>query len=198
MNLDEILALGQRAAKHLGIRIQYPQFVLDKMKPSVSVTTILHNEEWMLWIDRHYIAFSKLTSPEVVYVMADINHVKEELRGIKDLIQAEQSPTHVQTLLSVKKQLELARSAMKQSGEQSYIFDIVTTIPPYKANITPATSKLFVLTLCGKCRSYFENTGEYKLHCADHSQYNKEQCGYCTQGRGFDYEITPKRRKERI
>lgn len=76
------LLLGKRQQKHLRIRIQCPQLVLDKMKSRTAVTSILWNEEWVLWIDRHYIAFSKMSSSEVVYLMVDTERIGEEMRNV--------------------------------------------------------------------------------------------------------------------
>ena len=54
----------------------------------------------------------------------------------------------------------------------------------------------YIITLCPKCRADFNNTGAY-IHRADPEQKHKEKCTYCNVRDGYDYEVTPKGRREK-
>ena len=50
--------------------------------------------------------------------------------------------------------------------------------------------KVWTLTLCPRCKSDFERSG---LAVVKHGwQDGAEQCEFCQQGRGFDYDIFSK------
>jgi len=52
------------------------------------------------------------------------------------------------------------------------------------------------MTLCPKCRTAFENTGENYIRRVNPEQVYKEKCTYCNVRNGYDYEIIPKGKKE--
>ena len=58
-------------------------------------------------------------------------------------------------------------------------------------------NKTEIKTLCHKCRSDYENTGDYYIRRVDHKQKIKEKCDYCSVRDGYDYEITPKEKRGR-
>ena len=58
-------------------------------------------------------------------------------------------------------------------------------------------SKTEVMTLCYKCKSDYENTGDYYIRRVDPKQKTKEKCTKCPVKLGYDYEITPKERRGR-
>ena len=57
--------------------------------------------------------------------------------------------------------------------------------------------KTEIKTLCYKCKGDYENTGDYYIRRADPKQKVKTKCDYCSVRDGFDYELTPKGRKEK-
>ena len=123
MNHADILELAQATAKRIGIRIENPTLVLENMKPRVGIATILCNNNYSLWIDRHYIAYADVSKPEIVYVFADEEHISEELRSVCKRIRNEKSDYALKTLMSAKEQLLLAEANMNKSGDGLFIFD---------------------------------------------------------------------------
>jgi len=128
MTYTDILEIARKTAVRLGIRIKDPALVLSNMKPFIGVTTILYNRDFTLWIDKHYIAYSDNFKPEVVYVFADEEHIGEELRSVVGRIKREKSPYALQTLMSVKRQLQLAGAAMRLSDNRLYFFGELTNV----------------------------------------------------------------------
>ena len=122
MTHTEILALAQKTAERLGIRIKDPALVLNNMKPKTGIATIQYNEDFTLWIDKHYIAYSENLKPEIIYVYVDSEHISEELRSVIGRIKTEKSAYTLKTLISVKEQLQLADKNMSQSGNGFYLF----------------------------------------------------------------------------
>ena len=122
MTYADILELAQETGAQLGIRLKNPALVLRNMKPKTGITTILYNKDYILWIDKHYIAYSNNFYLGVVYVFADKEHVSEELPLVIKMINQEKSPSNRKTLLSVKKQLQLAETAMRESDSRLYFF----------------------------------------------------------------------------
>ena len=122
MTHADILELARETGARLGISIKDPALILRNMKPKFGITTILRSKDYILWIDRHYIAYSDNFKPEVVYVFADEEHVSEELRSVIKMIEQEKSPYNRKTLLSVKKQLQLAGTAIRKSNNGLYFF----------------------------------------------------------------------------
>jgi mRNA interferase MazF len=123
MSHTDILELAREVAAWLGIRIKDPALVLRNMKPSTGITTILYNEDYTLWIDKRYIAYSDNAKPEIVYVFTDTEHVKEELRSVIGRIKTEKSPYTLKTLTSVKEQLQLAGAGIGKSGDGLCFFE---------------------------------------------------------------------------
>jgi uncharacterized protein YfcZ (UPF0381/DUF406 family) len=93
------------------------------MKPKIGITTILSNEDYTLWVDKHYIAYNEKSKPEVVYVFADEEHINEELRSVISRMKTVISPCALNTLLSVREQLQTASTAMNKSDNGLYFFE---------------------------------------------------------------------------
>jgi hypothetical protein len=123
MNHVDILKLAQETAVKLGIRIDDPALVLENMMPRIGTATVFSNEDYSLWIDRHYIAYTINFKPEIVYVFTDKVHVSEELRSVCKRMKFEKSANGLKTLMSVKAQLQLAEAGMRESGDERYFFD---------------------------------------------------------------------------
>ena len=123
MNHVDILKLAQETAVKLGIRIDDPALVLENMMPRIGTATVFSNEDYTLWIDRHYIAYTYNFKPEIVYVFTDKVHVSEELRSVCKRMKSEKSVNGLKTLMSVKTQLQLAEANMRESGNERYFFD---------------------------------------------------------------------------
>jgi hypothetical protein len=119
---EDILELARAVAGQLGIRITDPALVLANLIPKTGITTILYNEDYILWIDKHYIAYGHNFKPEVVYVFADKEHVSEELRSVIGMMKTEKSPYQLKTLLSIKQQLQFASAGMSKSGNGLFYF----------------------------------------------------------------------------
>jgi hypothetical protein len=123
MNHAAVLELARETAGQLGIRVEDPALVLRNMKRKIGITTILWNETFTIWVDRHYIAYSDSLKPGVVYVYADAEHVEEEFRSVIGLIKNEKSPYSLKTLESIKEQLKLAAAGMRKSEAGFYVFE---------------------------------------------------------------------------
>lgn len=54
-----------------------------------------------------------------------------------------------------------------------------------------------IRTLCYKCKTDYENTGDYHIRRTQYEQTDKKLCGYCSKRYGYDYELTPKKRRDR-
>ena len=193
MEYTDVLATAQKTAEQLGIKIKNTELVLKNMKHKIGVTTILQNEGFILWIDKHYIAYNEKTEPEIVYVFVDREHIGEELRSVIGRFKSEKSSYALKTLLSVKKQLHIAGTAMRESGDDVYFFDEVYS---HSADENYENDNLFTMTLCGVCRSRFGNTGEYHIRRINRKQKHKEVCTYCNDGLGWDYKIKAKSETE--
>jgi hypothetical protein len=122
-NYTGILELALETAGRLGIRVKDPALILKNMKPKIGITTILSNEDYTLWVDKHYIAYNEKAKAEVVYIFADQEHINEELRSVISRIKADKNSRAVKTLLSVKEQLLTASAAMNKSGDGFYLFE---------------------------------------------------------------------------
>ena len=120
---EDILELARKIAARLGIRIKNSALILKNMKPKTGIATFLYNEDFILWIDKHYIAYSDKCLPEIVYVFADREHVSEELRSVCKRLRNVKSLFEKETLLSVKQQLQLASAAMSKSGSGLYFIE---------------------------------------------------------------------------
>ena len=190
MENTEILGIAQEVAGRLGIRIKDPALVLRNMKPKTGITTILDNEVFILWIDKHYVAYNERSKPEIVYVFADEEHVNEELRSVISRIKVEKSAYVLKTLNSVKSQLYIAEAAMRKSGSGVYFFKEVF----YCLTDEKDESKgLFIMTLCEVCIIKFEYAGEYNLQRINLDQEYMELCTNCANGFGWDYKLSLKK-----
>jgi DNA-binding Lrp family transcriptional regulator len=123
MTYSDILELATATAAKLGIRITNPALIIKNLTPAIGVTTILWNEDYTLWVDKHYIAYGRNRNPEILYLFTDMEHVDEELRSVCARVKGEKSPYVRQTLTSVKDQLRLAGAAMSKSGGGLYFFE---------------------------------------------------------------------------
>ena len=188
MENTDVLAIAQKTAERLGIRIKDPALVLSNMKPKIGITTILYSKVFTLWIDKHYIAYNENFKSEIVYVFVDEEHVSEELRSVINRFKGKKS-SYAKTLFSVKKQLQIAEADMKESGNGVYFFDEVYH---RRAEQKDENDNILIMTLCGGCRERFGNIGEYHIHRANRKQKHKEICTYCNDGVGWDYKIKPK------
>jgi hypothetical protein len=192
MNHENILELARVTADRLGIPINDPALVLSNMKPSTGITSILYKGDLVLWVDKHYVAYGSNRKPEVVYIYADAEHVREELLSVLERMKKEKSPYYMKTLMSVKEQLQLANEAIKKSGNGLYLFESEEST----VNTNKTETQWEVKTLCYKCKSDYENTGGYYIRRADLNQSIKETCDFCSVRSGYDYEFAPKARKE--
>lgn len=61
--------------------------------------------------------------------------------------------------------------------------------------IAPETTHI-VLCLCRNCADNFFETGSYHIRRVDPTAFEKEDCTYCGQRRGYDYIISKKERRE--
>jgi len=52
-----------------------------------------------------------------------------------------------------------------------------------------------VMTLCGKCRADYENTGDYEIRRTYKEKDGKEKCAKCPTKTGWEYKITPKKKR---
>ena len=190
MNHVDILDLARETAGRLGIRMIDPALVLKNMKPKIGITTILRSEDYIMWIDKHYIAYGESFKPEVVYVFTDEEHVSEELRSVIHMIQQEKSAYNLKTLLSIKKQLQQAAKAKPDDG--LYFF---TQSKQKKTECEAMKFKKDIRTLCYKCKTDYMNTGDYYIRRTDYEQTDKKPCTFCSARYGYDYVLSPRIRK---
>ena len=189
---ENILTIAQKIAARLVIKINDPAIILANMKPKTAAVTILYNEDFTLWIDKHYIAYGDNFKPEVVYVFTDKEHISEELRSVCQRLKIEKSLYELKTLMSVKEQLELAQTAMRQSDSRLFFFEETQNI---KTEDEDLKNKHEIMTLCSRCRTDYQNTGDYHIRRADPKQTDKKLCDYCSYRHGYNYELTPKERR---
>ncbi len=57
--------------------------------------------------------------------------------------------------------------------------------------------KYEIRTLCHKCKTDYENTGDYHIRRTKHEQHEKKPCGFCSVRQGYDYEITRRERRDK-
>ena len=136
-----------------------------------------------------HIAYNEQTSPEIVYVFVDEEHIGEELRSVVGRFKGEKSFYAVKTLVSIKKQLHLAGAAMRASGDGFYLFDEVSL--PTKDE-KDESDNILLLTLCAACLRRFRNAGMYIIRRANRKQEGMGRCTYGNDGLGWDYKLTPK------
>ena len=193
MNYTDILKIAEATAVRLGIRIKDSDLILQNMKPKPGIVTILYSDDFTLWVDKHYIAYGDNSKPEIVYVFTDEVHAHEELRSVDVMMRYAKSTYQWKTLASVKEQLQTAAASMKKYGNGLYFFE---EMPIIQTEETEVKGKSDERTLCYKCKSDYENTGEYYIRRTAYKQTEKKLCMFCSVRYGYDYELSPKRRKE--
>jgi len=97
--------------------------VLQNMHTRVApITTIVSRGDVTIWIDRHYISFSRYDDFNVHYVYLSRTHIKEELPGIIKRLKIVKSMNDYVLLSVIKLQMRQALAAMDAGGTDDYIF----------------------------------------------------------------------------
>ena len=97
--------------------------VLENMRTRVApITTIVSRGDVTIWIDRHYISFSRNDDFNVHYVYLSRTHIKEELPGIIKRLKNVKSMSDYVLLSGIKLQMRQALAAMDAGGTDDYIF----------------------------------------------------------------------------
>ena len=183
----EILEIAKLVASKLFIRIPDTALILKNMKPLIGTITILYNKDFILWIDKHYIAYSSNNSADVVYVMVGEKHISEELRTVVKMLKGETNPKQKQTLFSIKEQLLTAQESIRESGAKVYLSR------EYDFNKERSTVKneKYIITLCDNCARDYYNLPDYYIR-AIYPRHHKESCTKCN-GKGYDFIVKPKK-----
>lgn len=122
MDINEIIECASAVAKILGFRVCDKKMLRKNLKKRIPVTTFFYNKEFILWVDRYFIAYSSKGYLDVWYIYITKEHIREELREISALI-TDKTDFHWYILLSnLREQMHEALRKMHLTGMDSYIF----------------------------------------------------------------------------
>lgn len=121
MRTDYVLDVAVEAASRLGLRVSNPQKILEKMNEEIPAATILYDNEHMLWVDRHYIAYSERDGMEVSYIYLSRRHIREELPELTQLLDGCAAFEDYVFYTSLAEQMQAAREIMKITGRDYYL-----------------------------------------------------------------------------
>ena len=97
--------------------------VLQNMHTRVApITTIVSRGDVTIWIDRHYISFSRNDDFNAHYVYMSRTHIKEEFPNIIKRLKNVKSMNDYVLLTGIKLQMRQALAGMNASGNDDYIF----------------------------------------------------------------------------
>lgn len=194
MDKSEVINLAADVAKLIGIRMISPDLIRKQMNDVFPTATILHTQDYTLWIDAHYIAVDWTGLHGVLYIYISRRHVAEELWDVIKLRERSENLADYRLYDNIANQLISAQKHMAATGtdyylNEHYLESIQKKGHPNMDNKTTTKERpqILTLTLCHKCKTDFENSGYIAIHKG--WQENKERCDYCTVGMGVTYGV---------
>lgn len=116
MRTDHVLDVAVEAASRLGLRVNDPLKILEKMNEPIPAATILYDSDHMLWIDRHYIACGERDGRDVDYIYLARQHIREELPEILQLCENCAALEDYEFFTGLAEQMRAAQKAMRAAG----------------------------------------------------------------------------------
>jgi len=127
--------LAKIVAQELGIKELDTEKIKINMSYECPMPVIVHKNECRLWVDKHYIAFSKDNNMLVQYVYVDNEHASEELAAMTKLIANESDSQAIEMLIDLKMQFREAMFLMNSKSERYYLLE------KYKLKLTDLIKK---------------------------------------------------------
>lgn len=78
LSRHDIIQYAEKAANKLGIKLPSVKIIHKQLKDILPLPVMVDNGKYQLWIDMHYIAYSRQDEKEIHYVYITQHHINEE------------------------------------------------------------------------------------------------------------------------
>lgn len=121
MTNRKVIALANVVADELGIEID-DEKILKAIGAQNAIPVIIDKNEYQLWIDAHYVAYSKKDEKSVKYIYMDLHHVKEQKQDILSMLKRnKQAKANVGVLKNILNQMLNAEKNMDSTRKKFFI-----------------------------------------------------------------------------
>ncbi len=76
-----LIEYAQKTAQKIRMTVPATKLLLKYINQMVPKTTLIENEEMLLWIDKYYIAYSRYGEKKTHYVYLTREHIREESKS---------------------------------------------------------------------------------------------------------------------
>lgn len=191
MNNNEIFDFAVSITEQLHIKITDKKKLQQELSKSKGETIILRSKDFIVWIDKYYIAYSSMFEPYVYYAYLTKKQIKEEFKFITEQLKTVKNKYEIKTLLSIKNQFVAAQALMNDTGADYVKTNQLKYVWRKPKFVIP--SDALVLSLCFSCVQNFRAMENRYVDRVDHKQTEKDNCAYCNCKSGYDYAIWNKR-----
>ena len=115
----EIIKLSIRVADTLGIKLPDEDYLMQKLNLQNPVATIVKENNYSLWIDRYYVAYSHEDEVDIHYVYLTRHHISEECNSYQEA--SLDRNNDIRLPKQIEKQFRNALMQMKKQQQKTYV-----------------------------------------------------------------------------
>lgn len=124
---NDILKYTQQLARKLEIKLPHSDVLVRNMRGNYPMPAEYHNDKYMIWLDKYYIAYSRHTEPKVHYVYLSKFHYLEEVRSYNKQCNIEKGIIWLPD--SIKEAFSIARTQMSRNKQYYLDREFLQNIP---------------------------------------------------------------------